>query len=136
MSRVMTAVLAALGLLVSGGLAAVLLVGLLEGIRQFPDFASATAGVLLFVGSILLVGRVIVDVAREHAYRAVLGVVGVVAALLLLLSVATEQHGEGMEFNTVALISLVLAGFLTGGVAFARRTKRPREEDVVSTSDL
>ena len=127
MTRITTAVFAALGLIVSGGLAAILLVGLLEGIRKFPDAASGALGVGFFLAWMALVGRVVVDVAQEHAYRALGVVVVVVASILLLLSLVTEQHSEGMEVQTVALIVAGFGVLMGSGVHLAVRMKRRRE---------
>ena len=133
MSRVLTAIFAALGLIVSGGLASILLVGLLEGIRTLPDAVSGGAGVMLFLASMVLVGRVVVDVAREHAYIALGGVVVFVGMILAVLSVATEQHGEGMEWSTVAIITAGFGALLGSGVQLAHRFERRRHRKALGS---
>lgn len=127
MTRTLTTAFATLGMIIAGAVAAVMIVGMAEGIRQLPDAVATLLGVGVFLAAMALAGRVAVDVGGPHAVKGVL-----MAAMLVVLggwlaAGATESNGEGLEVSTVAQLGAGLVLLLLVSVWFNRRPPfRPR----------
>ena len=126
MRKTITAALAALGLIVSSALGALLVAGLLEGIASAPGWLPESAAIACFVGEMALTGQVCVDVADHHAVRAVASVTVLIGAVGWMASRVTEAHGEGIEPTTLLIAMAGLAAPLVGSVAEAHRRRRSR----------
>ena len=124
MKKTITATLAALGLIVSSALGALLLAGLLEGIASAPGWLPESAAIAFFVGGMGLTGQVCVDVADHHAIRAVTAVTLLIGAVGWVASRVTEAHGEGLEPTTLFIAMGGLAALLVASVAEAHRKRR------------
>ena len=124
MKKTITAALAALGLIVSSALGALLLAGLLEGIASTPGWLPESAAVAFFIGGMGLTGQVCVDVADHHAISAVTAVTVLIGAVGWVASHVTEAHGEGLEPTTLFIAMGGLAALLVGSVAEAHRRQR------------
>ena len=124
MKRTVTAALAALGLIVSSALGALLLAGLLEGIASAPGWLPESAAIAFFVGGMGLTGQVCVDVADHHAIRAVTAVTVLIGAVGWVASRVTEAHGVGLEPTTLFIAMGGLAALLVASVAEAHRKRR------------
>jgi hypothetical protein len=124
--RVLTAAWAAFGLVVGGSLAAIITTGLIEGIESIPSALSSAAGVLVFLGAMLLAGKVCEEVAGERAFAAAAVTAIAIGTLGSLAATATEAHGEGLELSTVLYLVAGLATLLGSSVALAGRRHRRR----------
>ena len=124
MKKTITATLAALGLIVSSALGALLLAGLLEGIASAPGWLPESAAIAFFLGGMGLTGQVCVDVADHHAIRAVTAVIVLIGAVGWAASRVTEAHGEGLEPTTLFIAMGGLAALLIASVTEAHRKRR------------
>ncbi len=124
MKKTITAALAALGLVVSSALGALLIAGLFEGIASAPGWLPESAAIAFFIGGMALTGQVCVDVADHHAIRAIATVIVLIGAVGYLASRVTEAHGEGLEPTTLLIAMAGLAALLLASVAEAQRRRR------------
>jgi hypothetical protein len=130
--RILAATAAVFGLLVSGGVFAIVVAGLLQWGPAYPDWLDDGLPLLVLAIGMLLAGRVAVDVAGPRG--------GLLAALLaaVLLGVlgyavsrSSEAHGDGVEVGQVLLAVLVVMLLAGGSAALvgrrrARRARRAR----------
>lgn len=124
MKKTITATFAALGLIVSSALGALLLAGIFEGIASAPGWLPESAAIAFFVSGMALTGQVCVDVADTHAVRAVASVTVLIGAVGWMASRVTEAHGEGLEPTTLLIVVAGLAALLVASVAEAHRRRR------------
>jgi hypothetical protein len=124
MNRTITATFAALGLIVSSAIGALLVAGLIEGVAAAPGWLPETAAIAFFVAGTGLTGRVCVDVADGHAMRAVVAVTVLIGSVGWLASRVTEAHGEGLEPTTLLIAMAGLAAMLIASVRRVHRRRR------------
>lgn len=123
MTAVLTAAWASFGLVVGGGLAAIVTTGLLEGLERVPEGVSSAAGVVVFLAAMLLAGKVCAEVAGERAFSAAAVTVLTTGVLGWAAATASEAKGEGLEVTTIAYLTAGLATLLGASVWLARRRR-------------
>jgi hypothetical protein len=110
-----TGAVAVFGLVVASTLGAVVAAGALQWLPALPEALDSGIPVLLLLAGMVLSGRVATDVAGRHGVSAAAGAAGLVGALGLALSSASEAHGDSVEPPWVALAALcvfvVVGGF-------------------------
>jgi hypothetical protein len=131
-TRTITAAVAAFGLVISSAIAAIIVVGLLEGIAAIPDVVPPSAAVAVFLGGLALTGRVAVDVDPDHPLRAVGATAAVVAVGGFVAAQATESQGEALEPLTVATLA---AGLFTLLAVSAVATKHVRHRRALRSTE-
>ena len=131
-TRTITAAVAAFGLVISSAIAAIIVVGLLEGVAAIPDVVPPGAAVAVFLGGLALTGRVAVDVEPDHPLRAVGATAVVVAVGGFVAAQATESQGEALEPLTVATLA---AGLFTLLAVSAVATKQLRHRRAMRSSE-
>ncbi len=112
-TSVLTATAACFGLIVSGGVAAAVVAGLLQWTSSVSAWLDNLLPLVVLVLGMLLAGRVAVDVAGR------LGAVATVASAVLVglvgwsLSRTSEAHGDGIEPSQVVYAALGVAAVST-----------------------
>jgi hypothetical protein len=120
---------AVFGLLVSSGVGAVVVAGLLQWRPTLaPALGTGLPLAVLAIG-LMLCGRVAVDIGGSRAILCVVGASMVVAGLGLLYSKSSESHGDGIEPLQVLVATLTVL-LVVGATAtlVSRRRRRPARQ--------
>jgi hypothetical protein len=129
MESVITGSAAVFGIVVSATLGAVAIAGFLQWGPRYPAALDDGLPLVIVVAGMLLAGRVAVDVAGDLGVWSVVGATLIVAVLGYSVSMSSEAHGDGIEFNQVLLAAGVVLALSAGSawtVARRRRRKRAR----------
>ncbi len=123
---VLAGVAATFGLVVSSGLLAVVVAGLLQW-RNLPVGVDNAIPLVVLGGGLLLSGRVATDVAGRLGPLCGVGAGLLVGTIGIAVSRAGEAHGEGIELWQIA-IAVSVVSVLSGGGAWwvARRRSASR----------
>lgn len=127
-TTIATAAFATLGLVAFGSVTAILLTGLLEGTGAAPDAVSSAAGIIAFVASLALAGRVCALLAPDNAVIAAFVAGAIVAAVGWWSVSATEAKGEGVEPIAALVVAFALAVLLAVSAYLSRRHLRIRAD--------
>jgi hypothetical protein len=127
---VLVGIAAALGIIVSSALTGVAVAGLLQWNRlpNLPRFADNALPVVVLLLGMLLAGRVAVDVAGRLGLVTALGAALVLLGFGLLLSKASEAHGDGVEPLQVSIAALVVLVVVGGSAAWVTNRRRSTTE--------
>lgn len=127
MVATLNASLAALGLVATGAVAAIVTTGAIEGWRPAPGWAASAAGVTVFLGALGLAGNVTVQLDPRRPLVAS-GVASLIVAGIGLVAARVSEHatGEGLEPTTVAAVVAGLFAMLASSAALSRRRRRTR----------
>lgn len=122
MIKTLNAGLAALGLVATGTVAALVTTGAIEGLSAVPGWLATASGVGLFLGALALAGHVAVELDPRHPYLAS----GIPALIVLAVgyaaATASERAvGEGLESETVYILAGGLLAMMTTSTVLARR---------------
>jgi hypothetical protein len=123
-----TGAVAAFGLVVASTLVAVVAAGAMQWVPALPRALDSGIPLLLLVAGLCLAGRITVDVAGSHAVLAAAGAAGLIGALGLALSSASEAHGDSVEPPWVALAAACVF-VCVGGSAWLVRHRRATGSD-------
>lgn len=105
--------LAAFGIIVSGAVIGVVVAGLLQWRSSVPDLIDDGLPLAVMAVSMVMAGRVAVDVAGRHGLLCAAGAAVLTAATGAALAINTSTHGDAIEAPHViiaALVVLVLTG--------------------------
>lgn len=126
MIKTLNAGLAALGLIATGTVAALVTTGALEGVSAVPGWVATAIGIAVFAGAFALAGHVAVELDPRRPYVATGIPAVIVLAIGYAVSTTSERAvGEGLEYETVYILAGgVLAMMTTSTVVARRRMKR------------
>ncbi len=117
------AALASFGLVMSSTLVAVVAAGALQWLPALPPILDTALPLLALTAGMALAGRVAVDVAGSRGVSAAAGAAVLVAALGLVLSGASEAHGDAVEPPWVVLTATCVF-IVVGGSAWLVQRRR------------
>ena len=133
--KTVNAGLAALGLVATGIVAALVTTGLLEGISGVPSWAATVAGAALFIGALGLAGQITTELDPNRPYVAAGVTAGIVLAIGYAAATASERAtGEGLEHETVFILAGGLFTMLAVSTLVARRRQRGEHAQSITTS--
>lgn len=133
--KTVNAGLAALGLVATGTVAALVTTGALEGISAIPSWIATAAGIAMFVGCLGLAGQITVDLDPNRPYIASGVTAGIVLAIGYAAATASERAtGEGLEHETVFVLAAGLLAMLAVSTLLARRRHVPNGHDEAPAS--
>ncbi len=121
-----TAAVAAFGLVMSSTLVAIVAAGALQWLPALPPMLDPAGPLLVLGAGMALAGRVAVDVAGPSGVRAAAGAAVLVAALGMVLSRASEAHGDGVEPPWVALAATCVFVVVGGSAWLVQRHNASR----------
>lgn len=135
MIKTLNAGLAALGLVATGTVAALVTTGAVEGLSAVPGWLATATGVGVFLGSLALAGNVAVELDPRHPYLATAIPALIVLAVGYAAATASERSvGEGLELDTIFILAAGLLAMMTTSTFLTRRRGR-RETPEVTPAD-
>lgn len=122
MIKTLNAGLAALGLIATGTVAALVTTGALEGVSAVPGWMATAIGIAVFAGALALAGHVAVELDPRRPYVAT----GIPAVIVLAIGYAASSAseravGEGLEYETVYILAGGVLVMMTTSTVVARR---------------
>lgn len=137
MIKTLNAGLAALGLIATGTVTALVTTGALEGVTAIPGWMASGIGIAVLAGAFALAGHVAVDLDPRRPYVAT----GIPAVIVLAIgyaaSTASESAvGEGLEYETVYIIAGGVLAMMTTSTLVAQRRVTRRSPDGSEAPDI
>lgn len=133
-SVIVIGTLSGFGIIISGAVMALLLAGFMQWSGSLPSIIDDGLPLLLLAGSMLMAGRVVVDVAGRLQVWCVVGTAALVGALGMLFAQKTQAHGDAIEPLQVLLAMLVVL-LLVGSSAWWVTHRRRRHHSRRLESD-
>lgn len=121
----MIAAVATFGLVMSSTLVAVVVAGALQWLPALPPILDSALPLLTLIAGMALAGRVAVDVAQSRGVTAAAVAAVLVAALGLVLSGASEAHGDGVEAPWVGFAATCVFMVVGAAAWLVQRHRKP-----------